>query len=180
MTAAALPTGSVPRHALRRGTRGVAAVVLFLTSMIAFGVVGFVLPASGIDGLALSWLIPLGLAFAIAHLVATYGIIRRRGWVTPLTLYLAAIGIGVAVFVLLLVRAGVLGASAPEVAGLVVWLIGSWLVAARFVLKGMAPPVLRPVEPVAPRTEPVNVPAFGVPGRAGTVGMALLGGSAGR
>jgi hypothetical protein len=146
----ARPTGSVPRHALRRGTRGFAAVVLVLTAAIVLAIAGFVLPSSDLGRLALSWLIPLAIAFGIAHLVAVVALLRRRSWAASLTLYLAAIGIGVAAFGLLLARAGVdpFGGSAAGVAGLLVWLIGSWLVAARFALRGMAAPEVRTVDAV--------------------------------
>ena len=138
-------TGPVPRHALRRGTRGFAAVILFLTAAIVLAIAGFVLPASDLSRLALSWLIPLGIAFGIAHLVAVAGLLRRRAWAAPLTLYLAAIGIGLAAFGLLLARAGIelFGGSPAGVGGLFAWLVGSWLVAARFAVRGMAAPVGR-------------------------------------
>ena len=151
MTAATVrPSGPVPRHALRRGTRGFAAFVLFLTALSVLAVAAFVLPASSLDRQALTVLIPLGIAFGIAHLVAIYGTLRRRAWVAPLTLYLVAIGLGAAAFSGLLVRAGVDpfapadvvpgGQSSLETLGLVAWLAGSWLVAARFVVRGMAGP----------------------------------------
>ena len=43
-------TDAVPAHALRRGTRGFAAVVLFLTGMIVFAVTAFVLPSIALSG----------------------------------------------------------------------------------------------------------------------------------
>jgi hypothetical protein len=101
----ARPTGSVPRHALRRGTRGFAALVLFLSAAVVLAIAGFVLPSSDLGRLALSWLIPLAIAFGIAHVVAVFG--------------------------------------------LLVWLIGSWLVAARFAVRGMAAPERRAVDAVA-------------------------------
>ena len=147
----ARPTGSVPRHALRRGTRGFAALVLFLSAAVVLAIAGFVLPSSDLGRLALSWLIPLAIAFGIAHVVAVFGLLGRRAWAASLTLYLAAIGIGVAAFGLLLTRAGVevFGGSPAGVAGLLEWLIGSWLVAARFAVRGMAAPERRAVDAVA-------------------------------
>ena len=152
-------TGPVPRHALRRGTRGFAAFVLFLTGMTVLAVAFLVLPGSAIDGPTLTVLVPLAIAFGIAHLVAIYGILHRRTWVVPLSLYLLAIGLGVAAFQLLLLRAGIeplLPAGvAPtpdsrlEALGLTVWLAGSWVVAARFVVRGMAVPQVRAAEPLA-------------------------------
>jgi hypothetical protein len=156
MTAAAtsLPTGSVPRHALRRGTRGFAAFVLFLTGMAVLAVAFLVLPGSGIDPQLLTVLVPLAIAFGTAHLVAIVGVIRRRAWVVPLSLYLLAIGSGIVGFGLILLRAGidpvagtaVAGDAAFQTAGLLLWLAGSWLVSARFTVRGMAGPDRAPAE----------------------------------
>ncbi|MFL5777836.1 MAG: hypothetical protein ACJ761_02730 [Chloroflexota bacterium] len=150
-TASIRRPASVPRHALRRGTRGFAAVVLFLTGLIVLAVAVFVLPASNLPRLALTWLIPLTLAFAIAHGFAIYGIVRRRPWSVPLTLYVAAVGIGVSAYgiLLLLTRLDPFAATGatstgPTGVGFLTWMIASWIVAARFVLVGMAAPELRP------------------------------------
>jgi hypothetical protein len=147
------PTAAVPAHALRRGTRGFAAVVLFLTGLIVSAVTVFVLPATALGAAFLTILIPLAVVFAIAHFVAMYGLIRRRGWSAPLTLYLAAIGLGLAAFGCLVLVTGLdplgrPGAQAAlesrvQVVGLLVWLAGSWIVAARFAVRGMAPPESR-------------------------------------
>ena len=152
------PTAAVRAHALRRGTRGFAAVVLFLTGMIVSAVTLFVLPAAAIARIPLTILIILAIVFAIAHFVAMYGLIRRREWVAPLTLYLAAIGLGLVTFGGLLLATGFdplgqPGAEAPfesrvQVVGLLVWLAGSWIVAAWFAVRGMAPP-----ERATPRAE---------------------------
>lgn len=157
-TATIPSTGSVPRHALRRGTRGFAAFVLFLTGMAVLAVAFFVLPGAPIDPATLTILVPLAIAFGIAHLVAIYGVLRRRAWVVPLSLYLLAIGLGVAAFELLLLRAGInpllpagvapTAQSSLEALGLTAWLAGSWLVAARFTVRGMAAPQVRRVERV--------------------------------
>jgi hypothetical protein len=147
-------TDGVPAHALRRGTRGFAAVVLFLTGMIVFAVTAFVLPSVALPGTLLTTVVLLGIGFGIAHLVAIYGVLRRRPWAASLTLYLLAIGLGLVAFAsLMLLRAGVdllapAGAESTaqariQVFGLFVWLAGSWLVAARFVVRGMAPPERR-------------------------------------
>ena len=151
---------AVPAHALRRGTRGFAAVVLFLTGMIVFAVTAFVLPSIALSSTLLTALVLLGIGFGIAHLVAIYGVIRRRSWAVSLTLYLLAIGLGLVAFgSLLLLRAGVdllapAGAESTaqariQVFGLFVWLAGSWIVAARFVMRGMAPPERRTAAPAA-------------------------------
>jgi hypothetical protein len=145
-----IPAAAVPAHALRRGTRGFAAVVLFLTGAIVSAVTLFVLPASAIARIPLTFLIVLGVVFAIAHYVAVYGLIRRRDWAAPLTLYLVAVGLGLAAFGALTLVTGFdpLGrpnaeaalASRVQVVGLLVWLAGSWIVAGRFAVRGMAPP----------------------------------------
>jgi hypothetical protein len=140
---------AVPRHALRRGTRGFAAFVTGLAGLVVLGLGAVVLPASSLDGLALEWLIPLAVAFGVAHLVATYGLLRRREWSGSLVGYLAAIGIGAAAYGLLLTltgldpfnatsRAASVGASANGL-GLLLWMIGLWLVAARYAFKGIVP-----------------------------------------
>ena len=150
-------TDAVPSHALRRGTRGFAAVVLGLAAMIVLAVSIFVLPASAIDAGLLVLLVPLGIAFGIAHLVAIWGTLRRRRWAVRLTLYLMAAGLGTAAFVLLLVATGVdpfLPAGADptlqgriDTVGLVVWLVGSWIVGPRFVVRGLAPAELDAPDP---------------------------------
>jgi hypothetical protein len=146
-------TDAVPAHALRRGTRGFAAVVLFLTGMIVFAVSAFVLPATGLPVTFLTALVLLGITFAIAHLVAMYGVLRRRQWGLNLTLYLLAIGLGLVAFASLMLWAGVdpLAQAGTDVTareriqlfGLLVWLAASWVVAALFVVRGMAPPERR-------------------------------------
>ena len=141
-------TAAVPAHALRRGTRGFGAVVLFLTGMIVSAVTLFVLPSAAMPPDALTILIPLAIAFSIAHFVAMYGLIRRRAWSVALTLYVLAIGLGLATFGCLLLVTGLdpLGRPGAEAAlesrfrivALLVWLAGSWIVAARFAVRGMA------------------------------------------
>ena len=141
---------AVPAHALRRGTRGFAAVVLFLTGSIVSAITLFVLPASAIARIPLTFLIVLAVVFSIAHYVAMYGLIRRRDWAAPLTLYLVAVGLGLAAFGGLTLVTGFdpLGrpdaeaalASRIQVVGLLAWLAGSWIVAGRFAVRGMAPP----------------------------------------
>ena len=49
---------------------------------------------------------PLTVAFGLGHVVAAYGLIRRRDWSRNLVGYLAAIGIGVAAYGLLLALTG--------------------------------------------------------------------------
>jgi hypothetical protein len=136
---------TLPRHAYRRGTRGFAALVIGLAGFVVGAVDLVVLPGSALDRLALSWLIPLVGAFGIAHFVAGYGLLAGRRWSASLTGYLAAIGIGVAVYGLLVTLTGLdpFGATSalPERQaranglGLLVWMAGLWLVGARFALR---------------------------------------------
>jgi hypothetical protein len=138
---------TVPRYAHRRGTRGFAAFVTLLTGFIVLGVGIVVLPSTSLDQLALSWLIPLAIAFGLGHVVGAYGLIRGRAWSRDLVGYLAAIGIGVAAYGLLLALTGMdpFGATSrlpsarawAEGLGLLIWLIGLWLVAARYAFKGI-------------------------------------------
>jgi hypothetical protein len=139
----------LPRYAHRRGTRGFAAVVTSLAGLVVLGVGAVVLPATTLDRLTLSWLIPLTVAFGLAHGVAVYGLIRGRRWSGSLVGYLAAIGLGIAVYGLLLTLTGAdpFGATSSlpsdrawaEGLGLLVWMIGLWVVAARFAWKGVGP-----------------------------------------
>ena len=143
------PVATVPGHALRRGTRGFAAFVTALAGLVVLGVGAVALPASSLDRLALSWLIPLAVAFGIAHLVAAYGLIRRRSWSRSMVGYLAAIGVGAAAYGLLLMLTGLdpFGATSripsdrawAEGFGLLLWMIGLWLIAARYAFKGIVP-----------------------------------------
>ena len=54
----------------------------------------------------MSWLIPLAVAFGLGHFLAANGLIRRRAWGASLTGYLAAIGIGIAAYGLLVTLTG--------------------------------------------------------------------------
>lgn len=136
---------SLPRYAYRRGTRGFAALVIALAGFVVLGVGAVVLPTTALDRLAMSWLIPLTVVFGIAHFVAAYGLVRRRDWSARLTGYLAAIGIGVAAYGLLVTLTGLdpFGATSSLPAdkarahglGLLLWMTGLWVVAARFALR---------------------------------------------
>jgi len=157
---------ATPWHARRRGTRGFAAVTLFLAALIVLSIALIVLPSTTLDRLSLTWLIPLGLAFGVAHLVAVYGVLRRRAWTVSLTMYLMAIGLGLAGLGLLVVLTGgelfsssTAAWNGGDVAGLLAWLAGSWLLAARFVFRGMAPPVVRPAPPEERLVEPRSMVA---------------------
>jgi hypothetical protein len=140
-------TTTLPRTAHRRGTRGFAAFVTLLAGFTVLGIGAVVLPNSNLSSLALAWLVPLTVAFGIVHLVAAYGQIRGRDWSAPLTGYLAAIGLGVTTYGLLLVVTGLdpfkLTSTLPaakasaEGVGLLLWMAGTWLVAYRFAVKGV-------------------------------------------
>ena len=140
---------TLPRYAHRRGTRGFAAFVTGLAGFVVLGVGAVVLPTVHADSIALSWLIPLTVAFGVAHFVAAYGLIRRRAWSSRLVGYLAAIGIGIAAYGLILTLTGMdpFGATSKlpssrawaEGLGLLIWMIGLWLVAARYAFKAFRP-----------------------------------------
>jgi hypothetical protein len=145
----ALAPVSVPRLALRRGTRGFAALVTWLAGSVVSAIGVVVLPNASMDRLALSWLIPLAIVFGAAHFVAVYGLLAGRRWSGALTGYLAAIGIGVAVYGLLATLTGLdpfaVTSTLPgdraraDGLGLLVWMIGMWLVAARFAWRAFRP-----------------------------------------
>jgi hypothetical protein len=135
------------RPAHRRGTRGFAAVVMGLAGFVVLGIGVVVLPTTQLDRLAMSWLILLTVGFGIAHFVAAFGLIRRSAWSAGLTGYLGAIGIGVAAYGLLVTVTGLdpFGATSSlpaeqaraEGFGLLVWMIGLWLVGVRFAFRGI-------------------------------------------
>jgi uncharacterized membrane protein YagU involved in acid resistance len=162
MTGPTTETARLPRYAHRRGTRGFAAVVSTLAGLMVLGVGAVVLPTTTLDRLALSWLIPLTVAFGFAHLVAAYGLIRRHAWSAALVGYLAAIGIGIAVYGLILMLTGLdpFGATSSlpsdrawaQGFGFLIWMIGLWAVAARYAWKAVRPlDRATPAGPSAPR-----------------------------
>lgn len=140
---------TLPRHAHRRGTRGFAAIVTLLAGAVVLGAGTIAAPGAALDPAFVSWLVIASLAFGGAHMVAAYGLIRRRAWSGALVGYLATIGIAVAAYGLLLTLTGMdpFGATSAlpsdrawaEGVGLLVWMIGMWLVAARYALKGVPP-----------------------------------------
>lgn len=139
---------TLPRFAHRRGTRGFAAFVTALAGFVVLGVGAVVLPTSALDRIAMSWLVPAAVGFGIAHFVAVVGLVRRSSWSAALTGYLAAIGIGVAAYGLLVTLTGLdpFGATSSlpgdraraEGVGLLLWMIGLWALAARFAARGIA------------------------------------------
>ena len=143
-----------------RGTRGFAAFVTAINGLVVLGLATAVFPASDLPDPAMAWAILLGLAGAIGHAVAIYGLVRGRAWSGSLVAYLAAAGIGVSVFALLMItRAGedILGAGGQTTIGFFVWMIGSWLVAARFAHKPFATPRRR-TAPAAVEPERIGEP----------------------
>lgn len=140
------PHTVLPRHAYRRGTRGFAAFVIGLAGFVVLAFGAVVLPTIALDRVAMSWLIPLSVAFGIAHFIAAAGLVRRSEWSRSLTSYLAAIGIGVAVYGLLVTLTGLdpFGATSSlpdgqaraEGVGLLLWMVGLWSVGARFAFRG--------------------------------------------
>jgi hypothetical protein len=152
-------TPALPRYAHRRGTRGFAAFVVGLAGFVVLGVGAVVLPNTSLDSLALSWFVPLTVAFGLAHFVAAYGLIRRRAWSAALTGYLAAIGLGVVAYGLLLTLTGLdpfaatsslpSGRASVEGIGLLIWMTGLWLVAARFAFRAFRTDAPAPLTGVA-------------------------------
>ena len=140
---------TLPRHALRRGTRGFAAIVTLLAGAVVLGAGTIAAPRAALDPAFVSWLVIASLVFGGAHVVAAYGLIRRRTWSAALTGYLAAIGLGVAVYGLMLTLTGAdpFGATSTlpsdrawaQGLGLLIWMIGLWVVAARFAWKAVRP-----------------------------------------
>jgi hypothetical protein len=140
---------TLPRHAHRRGTRGFAAIVTLLAGAVVLAAGTIAAPRAALDPSFVSWLVIGALAFGLAHVVAAYGLLRRRAWSGTLVGYLATIGIGIAVYGLLLTITGAdpVGATSAlpserawaEGVGLFIWMIGLWLVAARYALRGVPP-----------------------------------------
>ena len=135
----------IPRPARGRGSRWFASIVIGLAGFVVIGVGAVVLPTTGLDRLAMSWLIPMTVAFGLAHMVAAVSLVRGSRWSASLTAYLAAIGIGVAAYGLLVTLTGLdpfgvtsnlpAAEAGAQGLGLLVWMIGLWLIAARFALR---------------------------------------------
>jgi hypothetical protein len=147
----------------RRGTRGFAAFVTGLNAFVVLGAALFVVPTLGLDRIAASWAVILGVAAGLAHFVAIAGLVRGRRWGASLVGYLAAAGIAAASFAALLAATGraIFGAEAGTALGLFIWMIGSWAVASRFAFKPftftphahrMTAVVARPVPDARPTT----------------------------
>ena len=120
-----------------RGTRGFAAFLTLLNGFVVLGATLFVVPTLPIDSLAATWAVILGTSVGIAHFVAVVGLIRGRRWSASLVGYVATIGIGISVFGALVAATGlsIFGAERATSVGFFLWMIGTYLVAARFALK---------------------------------------------
>ena len=105
-----------------RGSRLAASFLLVLTGLAALAIALFVLPAAiGAGGGRL--LIPVALAFAIAHLAALGGVARGRDWGRNLAVFVAEMGGGIAILgaVALVVGSSPFGPNDPAGPGLVAW-----------------------------------------------------------
>jgi len=132
-----------------RGSRLAASFLLTTTGLAALAIALFVLPAIAGHGSG-RLLIPVGLAFAIAHFVALAGIATGRDWGRNLAVFVAEIGGGVAILaaVSLVVGANPFGPNATAGPGLVAW------AAAVYALLGMAAgrvPVIARLSPLERR-----------------------------
>jgi hypothetical protein len=162
-------SATLPRYAHRRGTRGFAAIVTLLAGAVVLAAGTIAAPQAALDPAFVSWIVVAAVAFGLAHVVAAYGLLRRRAWSGTLVGYLAMIGIGIAVYGLLMTLTGAdpIGATSrlpsarawAEGVGLLVWMIGVWLVAARYALKGVPPVGMD-------RRVAASQPAFGATGAA--------------
>ncbi len=121
----------------RRGTRGFAAFVTGLNGFVVLGAALLVVPTLGLDRIAASWAVIVGVTAGVAHFVASAGLIRGRRWGASLLGYLAAAGIAAASFAALLAATGhaIFGAGPGTALGFFIWMIGSWAVASRFAFK---------------------------------------------
>jgi hypothetical protein len=120
-----------------RGTRGFAAFLTALNGFVVLGATLFVVPTLPIDSLAATWVVILGTVVGIAHFVAVVGLIRGRRWSASLVGYIATIGIAISVFGALLAATGlsVFSADRGTSVGFFIWMIGTYLIAARFAFK---------------------------------------------
>jgi hypothetical protein len=132
----------------RRGTRGFAAVVTALNGFVVLAVGAVVLPSTRLSELGFGWAIPLVVVAGLLHLVAVVGLVRGRTWSRSLVGYLSAAGIGVAAYSLLALITGLdlfaatsalpAEQAGREGLGVAAWMIGAWLVAARFAIEAFA------------------------------------------
>ncbi len=121
----------------QRGTRGFAAFVTLINGLVVLGAAVVVVPTLGVGPLVSTWAVILGGAAGLAHLGAVVGLIRGRRWAAALVGYLAVAGIAVAVIGALFAVTGVelFAAERRTAVGFFIWMIGAWLVAARFAVR---------------------------------------------
>jgi len=130
----------------QRGTRGFAAFWTALNGLAVLGLGAVVLPTSGLPDPAMAWAVGLATFAGILHLVAVVGLIKARRWARDLVGYLAAAGIGVAAFGLLMVTRAQMPLGGPDLATTAAffgWLIATWSIAARFAFKAFSMPASR-------------------------------------
>ena len=146
-----------------RGTRGFAAFLTALNGFVVLGAALFVVPTLDLAPLVATWAVILGTIAGIAHFVAVVGLIRGRRWAASLVGYVATAGIALAVFGALLAatRVEIFGADRPTSLGFFLWMIGTWLIAARFAVKPFsfepqAHRVMVPVAKPAPDARPLT------------------------
>lgn len=146
-----------------RGARGFAAFLTIINGFVVLGATLFVVPTLPLDPLVATWAVILGTTLGIAHFVAVVGLIRGRRWSASLVGYAASAGITVSVFGALLAATGlsIFGADRGTAIGFFLWMIGTWLVAARFAFKPFTftpqahrvmAPVAKPVADARPAT----------------------------
>jgi hypothetical protein len=130
----------------QRGTRGFAAFWTALNGLAVLGLGAVVLPTSGLPDPAMAWAVGLAVSAGILHLVAVVGLIKARRWARDLVGYLAAAGIGVAAFGLLMVTRAEMPLGGPDLATTAAvfgWLIVTWSIAVRFAFKAFSMPASR-------------------------------------
>lgn len=132
-----LPARTYDPIRFHRGTRGFAAFITLIDGLLVLGASLAVVPTLDLPPLVATWAVMLGTTAGIAHLVAVVGLVRGRRWAAALVGYLATAGIAVAGFGALLAATGlaIFGADRATAFGFFVWMIGTWLVAARFAVK---------------------------------------------
>jgi hypothetical protein len=105
-----------------RGSRLATTFLLFVTGLAALATALFVVPPAIESGGA--WvLVPIALAYAIAHFVALGGVARGRDWGRNLAVFVAEIGGGIAILGGITLLVGVSPFSHDPAAGpgLVAW-----------------------------------------------------------
>ena len=135
-----------------RGSRLAASFLLVLTGLSATGVALFVVPPAVSEG-AGRWLIPISIAFAVAHFGALVGVYRGRDAGRNLAVFVAELGGALAI----LATVGLVTGASPFGPGTVERATGSALVvvaALVYALLGIAAgrvPVLARLDPIERR-----------------------------